>query len=337
MDDQYTTSQEKRSGKGVSVIICCYNSAARLPQTLWHLAEQLVPEDFSWEILLVNNASKDNTVASAIEIWHSFSPSNATFRVIEEPIPGQMYARKTGAIAAKYECLVFCDDDNWLGKNYVYLAWEMMAHDSNIGAGGGQNAPATDAPEYPDWFEEYKDKYALGIPAQTSGDVSHRGFVLGAGLVTRRLLFLSINDEKYPSLLNGRNGEKLSTGDDFEYCKRLLLWGYKLHYQADMYLTHFIPKERLTIHHREKLMEGIMDSRKVLGEYDLAVKLNNRNKHKNRWRLLFLAPFRIIAIKLGISSREVINEAMTFFYLSPFSSKSDYTRLMIKKFLYRQS
>src|SRR5882757_8940798 len=104
---------------GVSVIICCYNSAVRLPQTLKHLAEQNVPENLLPEIILVNNASTDDTVAVATETWNRFGPKNIEFKIVNEPEPGQMHARKKGAEEARYECIIFCDDDNWLDKNYV--------------------------------------------------------------------------------------------------------------------------------------------------------------------------------------------------------------------------
>ncbi len=37
---------------------------------------------------------------------------------------------------------------------------------------------------------------------------------------------------------------------------------------------------------------------------------------KNRWRLLFLTPFRIQLIKMKLSNRLLIDEQLTLFYLS---------------------
>ncbi len=320
----------------VSVIICCYNSAARLPQTLRHLAAQQVPPGFGWEVLVINNASTDTTTQTAEQYWRDAGPAGTPLRVADEPAAGQMHARKKGAQEARAECLVFCDDDNWLHENYVVLAWEMMQGDPQFGAGGGRNMPVTDAPAYPDWFEEYKDKYAISIRFGPSGDVSQRGLVLGAGLVTRRSLFLAINNEKYPSLLNGRDGRHLSTGDDFEYCKRLLLWGYRLYYDERMLLQHFIPAPRLTLPYREKLMAGIEAAGRVLDEYDRAIRLHHKNKQKNRWRLLALAPFRILLCRMGLSRRVLGDERLTLFYLWPRHAESGTARAMIKKFMYRQ-
>jgi len=321
---------------GVSVIICCYNSASRLYETLQHLSQQEVPENFLWEIILVNNASTDNTVELATEAWKSFNRNDNIFRIVEEQQPGQMFARKKGVKEAAYEHVIFCDDDNRLDKHYVFYAHETLLKDNNIGAAGGQNLPVTNAEKYPDWWEPYKDKYALGIPARESGDVSHRGFVLGAGLVTRRALFLQAFDDKYPSLLNGRNGESLSTGDDFEYCKRILLWGYRLFYEEKLILEHFIPKERLTVSYRDRLMQGIEEASIILNEYDKAILIQRKHGHKNKLKLRLLAPLRILFAKQGLSSRNAEEEKLKLFYLTSSNTKADSRKTFIKKFLNHQ-
>ena len=331
MDSAFTTAKA-----GVSVVVCCYNSAARIPATLHHLASQEIPPGLSWELLLIDNASTDDTAQRATTLWQQWLPGSTCLRVIAEPRAGQMHARRTGVQAAAYETIIFCDDDNWLDKNYVARAARMMAADTRIGAGGGQSVPVTDADKYPDWFETYKDKYAIGIPAAASGDVTWKGFVLGAGLVTRRSVFLAVFDPKYPSLLNGRNGEQLSTGDDFEFCKRLLLWDYRLYYDQEMHLQHFIPKERLTICYRDRLMTGILQAGKVLEQYDLAIRVLRRNKNKNRWRILLLSPLRYLLAQAGLSNRVASDEALAFYYLAPFDPSPDPVKAQIKRFYYHK-
>jgi glycosyltransferase involved in cell wall biosynthesis len=322
------------SPEGISVIICCYNSADRLPQTLKHLAAQKIPPELNWEIILIDNASNDQTAESAVNIWKSLSGLSSRLKIFFEAKPGQQFARLRGVKEAKYDLIIFCDDDNWLDSSYLFFASETMRRNKNIGAAGGQNRPATDADEYPEWFDEYSDKYALGIPAPKSGDITSRGFVLGAGMVTRKSLFLDMYQEKYPSLLKGRKGESLSTGDDFEYCKRLLLRGYRLYYEEKMRLTHFIPGERLSISYRERLMKGILDAGQVLNEYDLAIRVLNRFKTKNRLRLICLTPFRILLVRMGLTNRVLIDEQLTLYYLSPFNANKNSVRRKIKDFIY---
>lgn len=319
---------------GVSVIICCFNGTDRLPATLTHLARQNVPGHLSWEILLVDNASTDHTAEVAVHLWRELSPGKEILRIIPEPRPGQLYARISGARLAKYDLLVFCDDDNWLDSNYISACSEILRQNKQTGAAGGQNTPATNADRYPEWFETYKDKYALGVPAGRSGDVSLRGFVLGAGMLTWRSLFLDMYQQKYPSLLKGRKGENLSTGDDFEYCKRLLLRGWQLYYEENLKLIHFIPKERLNISYRDRLMQGVFDAGLILHEYDLAIRVHNRYKGKSRIRLLLLTPFRILFARMGLMNRVLIDEQLTLYYLSPFNSNKNQVRKKIKDFIY---
>ncbi len=54
---------------GVSVIICCYNSSSRIIPTLQNLVKQRVPNHIPWEVIVVNNASTDNTGEVAKETW----------------------------------------------------------------------------------------------------------------------------------------------------------------------------------------------------------------------------------------------------------------------------
>ncbi len=211
-----------------------------------------------------------------------------------------------------------------------------MRLDERIGAAGGRNIPETDAFGYPDWFESYADKYALGTPADASGDITDRGFILGAGMITRKELFIEMFKYPYQSLLNGRAGSNLNTGDDFEYCKRLILRHWRLYYDERLLLRHFVPQERLTISYRDRMMEGIYKAGEVIEEYDLAIRVYRRFKTKNRWRLLLITPFRIVLVRLGLMDRVLIDEKLTFFYLRPFFAKKDTVRNKIKDFIYKR-
>jgi glycosyltransferase involved in cell wall biosynthesis len=105
---------------GVSIVICCYNSAERLPQTLGFLAAQRLPETTPWEVLVIDNASSDNTAEVATKCWPISSP--APLRVVREPNPGTGNARFRSFSEARHEILVFLDDDNWIDETWVARA-----------------------------------------------------------------------------------------------------------------------------------------------------------------------------------------------------------------------
>ena len=98
--------------KGVSVIICCYNSSKRLGETLKHLSVQKI-NDTPCEIIIVDNASTDNTASLARETWDALG-SSIPMRIINESKPGLSHAREAGINASSYTYIIFCDDDNWL-------------------------------------------------------------------------------------------------------------------------------------------------------------------------------------------------------------------------------
>ena len=100
---------------GVSVLICSYNGASRLSKTLEHLALQKVSADILWEIILIDNASTDNTSQIAEEEWHKYS-SKTNLRILQEPNAGKNNALDTGINNAIYDLILICDDDNWLNE-----------------------------------------------------------------------------------------------------------------------------------------------------------------------------------------------------------------------------
>src|SRR5690348_8092021 len=71
---------------GISVVICTYNGAERLPQTLAHLAAQEDTGTIAWEVLVVDNASTDDTAEVARRCWPADAP--APLRVVGEPRMG---------------------------------------------------------------------------------------------------------------------------------------------------------------------------------------------------------------------------------------------------------
>lgn len=231
---------------GVSVIICCYNSAKRLPETLRHLAVQEVPCHIPWEIIVVNNASTDDTVQVAEQEWAKYNLS-LPFRIVNQPNPGLSNARDKGFEVAAYECCLFCDDDNWLQKDYVRIAFETMESDTMIGAVGGRGEPKVCKEKRSLWKKLNKIGYGIGAQHNASGDITNiRGQIYGAGAIFRRSSYFDLKESRFVSLLSDRKGNMLSSGGDTELCLALVLRGYKIYYSEHLRFKHFIPEERIS-------------------------------------------------------------------------------------------
>lgn len=258
---------------GISVIVCCYNSASRLPETLKHLALQNMPTNILWELVVINNASTDNTSNVAFTEWSKLDCSRVKLTIIDEPRLGLSHARARGIEHATYEYVVFCDDDNWLDQNYLYKAYTILNGDETIAALGGQST-ATSTINFPTWFESSKTNYAVGKQAIGSGEITYRKHLWGSGIVIRKSLFKTAF-HGFASVLHGRKKNELASGEDSEMCMRFILMGYRLYYSEDLMFIHYIPKERLTVDYNKRLMDGFIVAHEMLNIYSRLIDMRS--------------------------------------------------------------
>lgn len=102
-----TPSQPPMPHPDVSVIICSYNRADWLREAIESLFD-LETAGFSYEILVVDNASTDHTAAVLAEMAQQ-RPDK--LRHVIESEPGVSFARNRGVHESKGEWIAFFDDD----------------------------------------------------------------------------------------------------------------------------------------------------------------------------------------------------------------------------------
>ena len=227
---------------GVTVIICCHNSSALLPRTIECLARQEVAPGIAWEVLVVDNASTDETGSVALGLWAR--DARAPLRVVREPQPGQAYARVRGIAEARYECLTFVDDDNWLDPAWVQVTYDVMRDHPEVGALGGINEPEFETGR-PPWFGQVAYLYATGPEVEPSGDVTGQHMLAGAGLTLRASALDQLREQGFRFMSRGRTGRNLAGGDDSELTWSLRLAGWRLWIDPRLRLRHFLPERRL--------------------------------------------------------------------------------------------
>src|SRR5580692_10629321 len=112
----------------VSVIICSHNPREDyLRRVLDALKAQTLPAK-DWELLLVDNASKEPLAGRFDLSWHP----NA--RHVREEKTGLTHARLHGIAEAKGNLLVFVDDDNVLRADYLEASLKIAADYPKLGA-----------------------------------------------------------------------------------------------------------------------------------------------------------------------------------------------------------
>jgi dolichyl-phosphate beta-glucosyltransferase len=93
----------------LSVIIPAYNEAERLPLTLADIDRKLSAVEYSSEVIVVDDGSRDATVAIVRQMGRIMK----NLRVIENPVNhGKGWAVRKGMLAAKGNWRLFTDADN---------------------------------------------------------------------------------------------------------------------------------------------------------------------------------------------------------------------------------
>ena len=228
--------------KGISVVICCYNSAFKLPATLEHLAKQILKNNITFEIIIVDNNCKDVTIKTVNKVW-TLLGNPFSLKIVHEAQAGLSFARKKGIQAAAYDYVVMCDDDNWLCFDYlikVYCLFNLMPEVSIIG-GVGQ---AVSDISFPKWFTKMNGfGYAIGSENRITGIVDT---VYGAGMCLRKSAMQPLLADDFCFALTDRNGIGLSSGGDMEICEIFKSLDYKIYLDTSLTFKHYLNKERLT-------------------------------------------------------------------------------------------
>ena len=131
----------------LSVIICTYNRANSLADTLLCLTKQSY-DIANWELIVVDNNSSDNTKEIIYE-YHRKLP-NLTYKF--EPQQGLSFARNLGINSAKGAIIAFTDDDV-LPENDWLTQIQNNMEKYNCDACGGYIAPKWES-QPPAWLTE---------------------------------------------------------------------------------------------------------------------------------------------------------------------------------------
>jgi len=289
-------------GNGVSVVICCYNSAEKIESVLSHIEKQ-ISNGILWEVILVDNASNDNTVEVAQKWW---TRKDIQLKIVFESKPGLSNARRKGLYISSYSIVIFVDDDNLMSDNYISRAYEIMSRNCDVGLAGGLGTPVSNI-EFPAWFSKYQDAFAVGPQADQNGYVPNtRTYLHGAGLIVRKIVWDFIVSKGFSFILSDRKGKSLNSGGDSELSAIFRMAGYQLWYDSGLEFKHVIPAERLNWAYVINLSREFGKSSVVLGIY--RSKINNLSGWKR------LKSFSWI-ISILICLREILKLLFPYFWI----------------------
>ncbi len=213
------------SRPNVSVIICTHNNADSLEKTLRAFQQVQIPEEWNVELIVVDNASTDETAAVIREAAHGLPVSYHY-----EPEKGLSRARNAGLIAASGEVILFTDDDvipcgDWLGK----MAMPLLTHQCDAVTGRIQLARHLVRP----WMKPMHDVW---LAAAQVVAVELVGACMG---IHRRVL------ERVPGFDAELGAGALGFAEETLFSNQLSAAGYSLHVIDEPCVEHHPRASRL--------------------------------------------------------------------------------------------
>ena len=121
----------------ISIVIPCYNEQANLESgVLNQVATYLESKDFSWEVIIVDDESTDDS----LELCRQFSERHAGFNVIHVSHGGKPHAIYNGLIEARGRLVLFIDMDQSTPIHEMdkLVGWFDKGYDGVIGSRGIQ-------------------------------------------------------------------------------------------------------------------------------------------------------------------------------------------------------
>jgi glucosyl-dolichyl phosphate glucuronosyltransferase len=245
----------------ITVILCTYNRAHSLLEALRSVAASSLPPSVAWEVLIVDNNSRDNTREIAQEFCRQ-CPDR--FRYIFEPQQGKSFALNSGIRQSQGDVLAFMDDDVTVEPTWLYNLTHALESNEWSGAGGRiiLEWPAS----IPYWLTTDGPYARHGFPGFDQGREAKElvGPPFGTNMAFLREVF--VKHGGFRTDLGPNPGSQIRA-EDTEFGRRLIQAGERLRYEPDAVVHHPVPADKLNKRHILKWWYD--NGRGVAREFDI--------------------------------------------------------------------
>lgn len=243
-----------------SIITCTYNPNRvifeRLIQSVCNLT---IPENTLFEWIIVDNNSQK-------PIEYQFQKVNEIpfVNIIRETRQGLTYARITGIKNAKYNWIVFFDDDNEPSRDYLIEA-EKIIQSNNLIACWGPGKIEVIFQNKNKWIEKYRYIYQErtidGIKIHNAKEWQE-WYPQGTGQISKKEVLIDYIKKVEAGIysLSDRQGKSLSSGGDVQIVMNAIKMGYLVGISGSLKLCHNIEKNKATFRYLFRLIYGMASS-----------------------------------------------------------------------------
>jgi len=223
----------------LTVILCTFNRHQLLAKALESVAASELPSSVEWEVLVVDNNSRDQT-REVTEGYCRRYPGR--FRYLFEPRQGKSFALNSGVGQARGEILAFMDDDVTVEPTWLQNLTAALYGNEWAGAGGRiiLQWPAS----LPNWLSTSGPYARHPFPGFDQGGEAKEliGPPFGTNMAFRKELF-----EKHGGFrtdLGPVPGNEIRA-EDTEFGRRAIAAGERLRYEPSAVVYHPVPENRI--------------------------------------------------------------------------------------------
>lgn len=230
-----------------SIVIPTFNGEKKIEHCIRGLENLIIPKNYTYEIIFVDNNSTDNTI-------NVINNSNLTnYKIVNEKIQGSFFTRNKG-IEESSSNWVFCiDDDIEVQPNWVIEFFEIIKEKPNAGIIG---APLKFPNSYviPDYIKRFETLFA--ITGEKLSISAKYGFLCSMLCINKDCyLFLKNNGFKQMFVGRGENGNLYASGEDIEYSLAVKYTNFSHEVTLKTFAIHYFDQNRLNFDYCFKIQK----------------------------------------------------------------------------------
>lgn len=216
----------------ISVNVCTYNRAEMLRGTLESLICQKTDGKFSYEIVVVDNASTDDTKAVVEQVSKN---SLVPIRYIFEENKGVAQARNRGIKESQGAWIAFFDDDQLAESDWLYELYDMVSE---------TNANCTGGPYFLRLKEQELNRLTPTLRA-ILGDYQHGNKKRRCNRNTVPATGNALVKKPVFDIVGNFDTTMTQGGSDNDFFRRVLRAGFEIWFTPKAKIYHIVPSYRL--------------------------------------------------------------------------------------------
>jgi len=210
----------------VSIIVCSYNRCENLRKLLQSVTALAMPRDLTWEVVVVDNNSTDETA----NVAKTFCTRDTQhFRYVFEGQQGKSFALNTAVKTARGRIFAFTDDDAILPADWIARIVDEFAADPQL-AGLGGRVELYNTEDGAVGSRRGTTRFTLDLKHFPADNIP----IIGCNMAMKREVIDALGG--FDTGLGP--GAKAGVGEDLDFLYRVLRSGFKIVYSPDVHVFH---------------------------------------------------------------------------------------------------